>query len=117
MQFEKALGVYREGYDAALRDSNRDDALFTGVNAATVSLLSGEPRQAAEIAREVRSLGREQLARDGDAASYWLHATLGETALLLGDGGEAAEHYRLTMEVSRSYKAPHTASDNGNSVK
>jgi tetratricopeptide (TPR) repeat protein len=97
-QLEKALGAYHEGFAAALRDSNRDDALFTGVNAATVSLLSGEPEQSAIIAREVRTLGREQLVRDGSAASYWLHATLGETALLLGEHDEAAVHYRLAAE-------------------
>jgi class 3 adenylate cyclase len=96
--FERALQAYQDGYEAALSAANVDDALFTGVNAATVSLLSSQPERAMDLAQDVRELGLEQLARDGDAASYWLHATLGETALLLGRREEAERHLRLAAE-------------------
>jgi len=99
-QLERALSAYQDGYDAALRASDVDSALFTGVNAATVSLLLGESGRAAELAREVSVLGREQLEHCADAPSYWLHATLGEAALLLGEREEAAQQYRLASGLA-----------------
>jgi hypothetical protein len=91
-QLEQAFLVYHQGYEAALRRGEPEDAYFTGINAATLSLLTGEKERAATLAHEVRALCRSELGRSQDA-SYWLHATLAEAALLLGERGEAEEHY------------------------
>jgi hypothetical protein len=90
---EKAFLVYRQGYDAALRNRANEDAYFTGINAATLSLLLGETQRAEALAREVRALCLEELEQRSKHASYWLHATLAEAALLLGERAEAQEHY------------------------
>jgi len=94
----EALHAYQDGYQAALREANSGAALFTGINAATLSLLSDQPEKSLKLAREVRALGRAQLAARGEQGTFWLHATLGETALLLGEREEAERHYRLANE-------------------
>jgi hypothetical protein len=90
---EQAFLVYRQGYDAALRNGTPEDAYFTGINAATLSLLMGEAQRAAALAREVRAICLGELEHPSKDASYWLHATLAEAALLLGERTEAQEHY------------------------
>ena len=102
---EQAFLSYREGYDGALRLGNAGDAYFTGINAATLSLLTGEAERAFELAREVRALCREELERAPADASYWLHATLAEAALLLGERGEAEEQYGRAAERAGTHYA------------
>ena len=92
---EQAFLAYRDGYEAAVRLGNDADAWFTGINAATLSLLTGEAERARALAREVRALCRRELDRSPEGPSYWLHATLAEAALLLGERAEAEEQYRL----------------------
>ncbi len=102
---EQAFLSYREGYDGALRLGNAGDAYFTGINAATLSLLTGEAERASELAREVQALCREELERAPADPSYWLHATLAEAALLLGERGEAEEQYGRAAERAGTHYA------------
>jgi class 3 adenylate cyclase len=83
---------------AQLRNGAPEDAYFTGINAATLSLLTGEAERAAALAREVRALCLGELEHPSKDASYWLHATLAEAALLLGERTEAQEHYGRAAE-------------------
>ena len=95
---ERAYLAYRQGYDGACRLGNAEDAYFTGINAATLSLLTGEAERASGLAREVRALCRQELSRCPHEPSYWLHATLAEAALLLGERAEAEEQYGRAAE-------------------
>lgn len=69
---------------------------WTGVNAAVMALAEGDRAEAAELARRTLALCEHKLASGGEASaeSYWLYATRGETALLLGAVDEASQWYR-----------------------
>jgi class 3 adenylate cyclase len=69
---------------AALYGRNRD--YYPAINAATLSLLVGEPERARALAAEVI-----ELVRAGDEGSYFAAATEGEAQLLLGDEVRARE--------------------------
>jgi hypothetical protein len=58
----------------------RTGGYYPGINAATLSLVAGEPARAAQQARDVR----EVVSRSGEV-SYYAAATEAEAALLLGD--------------------------------
>jgi predicted Zn-dependent protease len=82
-----AYQFYEEGYTRARDAGNDDEAFYTGINAATLALLRQDHETSAQIAEHVRAICENKLGdpsrRDPD--SYWLHATLGEAALLRGD--------------------------------
>src|SRR5438552_10530992 len=73
---------------------------WTGVNAATLAAVTGRRDIADTIAREVRQDCLERLKRHalGDDR-YWILATLGEAALILGDWPEAEEWYTRAAEA------------------
>jgi class 3 adenylate cyclase len=74
---------------------------WTGINAATMNLLIGEPAAAAAFAGEVReqcSKGIEDKGRD----SYWELAALGEAALICRDLSQAGEWYARAAEQGRN---------------
>jgi hypothetical protein len=93
-QLGLAFDAYRRGYEASLGAGHEADACFTGINAATASLLLGEPERASAIAREVELLCGRILERSRGEASRWTLATLAEAALLLGDLPGAQRRYR-----------------------
>jgi hypothetical protein len=97
-QLELAFNAYRQGYDAALRSGSVGDAYFTGINAATLSLLLGEAERASQLAKEVQARCYRELEHDARDSNYWIHATLGEAALLLGNRAEAEVHYAGAAE-------------------
>ena len=78
---EQARQFYRRAFEAS-----RD--WYPGINAATMSLLTGEAEEGRRIAREVRTL-----CGDG-GRDFWRCATLGEAALLLGEPQVAERWYR-----------------------
>ena len=88
-----AFQIYRQAYEAAGRRGAAADAWYTGINAAAIAVLQGDLATARRIAREVRQLCSVALASPSAAADYWLAATLGEAALILGDDAESAAHY------------------------
>jgi class 3 adenylate cyclase/tetratricopeptide (TPR) repeat protein len=95
-----ARDTYRTGYEEARSTSppNHDDALYTGINVATASLLLNDAEEARRVAREVRWHCQEKLK---DGPNYWAEATLGEAALLLGELEAAREHYAAAAEIGR----------------
>lgn len=90
----QALRLYEGAWEEARRRGAADDALYTGINAATIACLAGDLGHARQIASEVRALGLHagQATQDG-TARYWREATLGEAALILGDAAAARAHY------------------------
>lgn len=60
----------------------RTGGYYSGINAATLALLSGDARHAAEIARSLKVEGDD----------YYAHATRAEAALILGDRDAARRH-------------------------
>jgi class 3 adenylate cyclase len=95
--------LYRQGYELAVGRGQVEEAYYTGINAATTALLLGEREVAQHLARAVRALclqARERLiAQGGDL--YWVQATLGEAALLLGAYTEAEDWYGRAADVGR----------------
>jgi hypothetical protein len=88
-----AFRIYHQAYEAARRDDAAADAWYTGINAATIAVLQSDLAAARCIAGEVRDLCLRALASPSAATDYWLEATLGEAALILGDETESAAHY------------------------
>jgi class 3 adenylate cyclase len=95
--------LYRQGYELAVGRGEIEEAYYTGINAATTALLLGEREVAHHLAREVRGLGLQALeqliGQGGDP--YWVQATLGEAALILGAYVEAEDWYGRAAEVGR----------------
>jgi len=96
-----ARDTYRTGYEEARSaiPPNHDDALYTGINVATASLLLNETDEAKRVAREVRWHCEQE---PKDAPDYWAEATLGEAALLLGELEAARKHYAAAAEIDPS---------------
>jgi class 3 adenylate cyclase/tetratricopeptide (TPR) repeat protein len=81
----QARMLYRQAFEVS-----RD--YFPGINAATMSTLTGEREEGRRIARDVRALCLARIkAGEGD---FWLCASLGEACLLLGESAAAADWYR-----------------------
>lgn len=74
--------LYLESAAAYRRSAELQPGTYPLINAATLSLLSGDRDQAAEIAREV--LERIEREPDEPETPYWRGATVAEALLLLG---------------------------------
>ena len=83
-----ALKLYRQGYEEAEAHERPDDAIYNGINAATMARLSGNSDLSSQILARVRALCLAK-GRPG----YWDLASLGECCLLEGNVEAAAEHY------------------------
>jgi class 3 adenylate cyclase len=95
-QLQQSYKFYEEAYRLS-------GGYWTGINAATIALLSGEREHAHTLAAEVRercvaALG-ELEATGGD--TYWPLATLGEAALVCEDWEEAARWYERAAATGR----------------
>jgi class 3 adenylate cyclase len=98
---ERHLNRAYETYAQAYRASG---GYYTGINAATMALVSGRSTEARRLAREVRALcvhELQSLEGAGRSDNYWLLATLGEAALILGDWREAGEWYSRAALMGR----------------
>ena len=84
---EHARQFYRRAFE-------RSRDWFPGINAATMSLLTGRAEEGRRLAREVRALCG---AGEDD---FWRCATLGEAALLLGEPEVAAQWYRKAAALA-----------------
>lgn len=96
-----ARNHYRDGFNGS-----RDDT-YCGINAATKTLLLGEPNaidEAKEIAKEVRSRLPEAVTPD---MGYWDIATIAEATLIAGDVEGAANLYQQAIDSSSMEKASH----------
>jgi class 3 adenylate cyclase len=88
-----AFQIYHRAYQGALAGGVHADAWYTGINAATIAVLQGDLTKARQIAGEVKELCVRALAKAQAAPDYWLEATLGEAALILGEEAESIAHY------------------------
>ena len=89
--------VRRQHLESALRWYNeahrRSGGYWSGINAATMALLLGRRDEARALARKVRDACLALRAEAPGRDDYWLLATLGEAALLMGDTSTAQEWY------------------------
>ena len=72
---------------------------WTGINAATMSLLTGDADTAARLAGDVREKCIEALRRP-DPDNYWLFAALGEAGLISRDWPQAEDWYARAAKVA-----------------
>jgi hypothetical protein len=99
VHLQAAFDLYDEAYRRALRQGDAAQAYYTGINAATLALLRGELETARATAREVRRLCEGELERKG-GSDYWIHATLAEAALILGERSEAETQYAAAARAA-----------------
>ena len=92
-----AFEIYSMGYRQSQRRAAIADAYYTGINAATMALLSGRAAVARDIAAGVEALCRTSLA--DCETSYWSQATLAEAALIQGEIETAAERYAVAARL------------------
>jgi class 3 adenylate cyclase len=93
VHLQSAFGIYYQAYQAARKGAAASDAWYTGINAATIAVLQGNFDAARRIAGDVRDLCALALRNPSATNDYWLEATLGEAALILGDDSDSAAHY------------------------
>lgn len=95
-QLQQSYKFYEEAYRLS-------GGYWTGINAATIALLSGEREHARALAGEVREFCLRELrqleATGGER--YWPLATLGEAALVAEDWTEAARWYAEAATIGR----------------
>ena len=89
---------YLQSAEAYRRSAALQPATYPLINAATLSLLSGDRGQAEEIAREVL----ERIAREPDEPEtpYYRAATQAEALLLLGRTGEARDALQAAVAAA-----------------
>jgi tetratricopeptide (TPR) repeat protein len=94
-QLQQSYKFYEEAYRLS-------GGYWTGINAATIALLSGRREHARELASEVRELCLAELRRTEETGGdrYWTLATLGEAALVSEDWTEAARRYDEAVSSS-----------------
>lgn len=73
---------------------------YSGINAATLSLLSGDLEQSQQLALSVREQCLERLKSQVQDDQLWLHCTLGESALLLNEHAQAEDWYGKAQQFS-----------------
>ena len=97
---ELACGLFTEAY-------RLNHGMWSGINAATLSLLLGRREEAEGLALEVESRGRdmqEALLSDGKDP-FWVAPILGQAALLRGHREEALELSGLAVQLGRDRPA------------
>jgi MAP3K TRAFs-binding domain len=96
----KSRDLYRQAFEAFPTD------YYTGINAASKSLLAGEKETAAQLAARVQDvIGQKPVAND-----YWKTATAAELQLLQAKYSEAAALYRAAVVTAPGDIASHEAS-------
>jgi tetratricopeptide (TPR) repeat protein len=98
---QAALELYHEAYESAVVSGKSAAAYYTGINAASMAVLRGDLATARRMASEVRDICHRLLRETNAAADYWLTATLGEAALILGEHSEARACYARASELAR----------------
>jgi tetratricopeptide (TPR) repeat protein len=94
-QLKLAAKRYKESYQIT-------DSYYPGINAATMAMLMGNKKEAETLALEVRDqcLSKLQPAHQRTSDSYWLLATLGETALILQQFSEGQQWYAQAVKLA-----------------
>jgi hypothetical protein len=102
---QAAYDLYSQAFERACRagPDAAADAAYVGINAAAMAVLKGNLDRGREIAGEVRGRCAPPRDESGSGASdYWLEATLGEAALILGQTQAAATHYARAAAAAAS---------------
>ena len=87
-------------HEAYARAYRLTGGYWTGINAATLAVVTGHRETGAAIAREVRQRCLDRLQQQAPRDDlYWILATLGEAAMILGDWPEAEEWYTRAAEA------------------
>ena len=86
----QSRNLYAEGFEKA------PDDYYTGINAASKSLLLGEPDKAAAYAEKVQDIVGDKAVR-GD---YWQTATIAEVQLLQRKYAEAGDMYQQAIDIA-----------------
>jgi class 3 adenylate cyclase len=90
---KRAAEIYGDAY-------NSTGGYWSGINAATMSLLVGETERAAVLAKNVRAQCLREI-EDPGGDSYWELAVLGEAALISHNLWEAADWYARAAEQGK----------------
>jgi class 3 adenylate cyclase len=90
---KRAAEIYAQAYKTT-------GGYWTGINAATMSLVCGETDRARELARKVREQCLKEV-EDPSGDSYWELAALGEAALILHDLAQAGDWYTRAREEGK----------------
>jgi class 3 adenylate cyclase len=84
---------------------------WTGINAATLTLLCGDEDSARNLAQKVEAEGKAGLVKQPN--EYWLLAALGEAALILREWSQASDWYeRAAPQAGKSYGDLHSSRRN-----
>jgi class 3 adenylate cyclase/tetratricopeptide (TPR) repeat protein len=91
----QAYAYYNEAYELSGK-------YYSGINAAAMALLLGDKPQAESLARDVQQACHRDLEKSKTDRSelYWLLATQGEAALILGDWDQAEHCYLRAMQLA-----------------
>jgi class 3 adenylate cyclase len=92
------LGRSRDLYLDAFR---RSRGHYSGINAASLSLIMGDAAKAERLAREVARICAERWKHPAQR-DYWIVATMAEANLVLGRQEQAAKYYRAARVKSGS---------------
>jgi hypothetical protein len=91
---DAAATLYRRAWERARGSEAVEEACYAGIDAAATAVLRDDLEVARKIAADVVDLcATRRRGVDGGMPEYWLEATLGEAALILGDEFEAELHY------------------------
>lgn len=96
---------YLEGYQYAIIKKKGkwiDDAIYTGINAASTAMLLGKRDYAQRLAKEVNKICIKKPEKNRD---YWTMASMGEAALIMGKFEEAEDKYSQAGEIgNKNYR-------------
>ncbi|MFZ3216645.1 MAG: RyR domain-containing protein [Candidatus Acidiferrales bacterium] len=75
---------------------------YSGINAATMATLLGDKSRAEELARDIQKICQQEMEESKINSSdlYWLAATQGEAALILGNWDLAQKCYEKAMQIA-----------------
>lgn len=75
---------------------------YSGINAATMAALLGERSRAEALARDVQKICQQEMedSKLNSSDLYWLAATQGEAALILGNWDLAQKCYEQAMQIA-----------------
>jgi class 3 adenylate cyclase len=73
---------------------------YSGINAASLSLIMGDTATAHKLARKVINICGESLKDEKNKKDYWIIATLGEAFILLGKQQQALKYYGLGRRIA-----------------
>lgn len=94
-QLQLAAQTYLQAYE-------KSQDIYPGINAATITLISGDTEQAKKIANTVKKQVETNLniSKNTEQQDYWSLATLGEACLILEDYTSAKNWYQKAVQIA-----------------